>query len=426
MRQLSAVLLCSALMFVAACGGNSRLGSRYVKSVPVTASEGATITVDAAEEPALDKAKLVIPPGALKEDTVITIEVGESDITGGRAGSVAIFGPSGLVFEKPATMTLPYQLNAGQLDSTLFVSVQEEDGRRSVVRNNALTIDTANRTVSFSVNGFTSFQPASGNLQGDGGVVSCQADVDCAQGDFCVNGACQTPFDGGSAPTCVSDSDCTSAGDRCFNGYCQSSPNMCTTNASCAAGEQCVNGYCTPGQTDAGFGLACNSNAVCPAGQVCVGGNCMASDAGFSCAMDSDCAAGESCVNGACYANAQDAGFFQCSIDTDCGTGEVCVNGACYSNAQDAGSFQCSMDSDCGASEVCISGACYPIGTDGGAFQCAGDTDCATGESCVNGACYPGGSADGGSNVLDGGLGLACVSDANCPNQQQCVFGVCQ
>jgi len=62
----------------------------------------------------------------------------------------------------------------------------------------------------------------------------CDADGDCHQGEFCVNGMCQQ---------CRGDQDCA-AGQQCASGACQAMPGYCTTTSDCGEGQDCENNTC--------------------------------------------------------------------------------------------------------------------------------------------------------------------------------------
>lgn len=160
-RSVLPTLLAAAAVSWSACYvAPEPVGSRYVKSVRVNAQEGATLSVTAAESAALAGTTLVIEPGALSEDTTITIEPGLAPIVSGvdqlPAGPVAVFGPDGLTFSKPAKLTLPSSTAAGQQRASVFVQVQEGDGRRFTVPHGQLAI--ASSSVGLQINGFSSFQ----------------------------------------------------------------------------------------------------------------------------------------------------------------------------------------------------------------------------------------------------------------------------
>jgi hypothetical protein len=100
MRNVS--LACSALMWMAAvaCGGEDTQGS---SQTTVIAATGGTVTAGGAT--------LVIPAGALSQDTTITVTTSSpsSSLPDSSTvkGSVFDFGPDGTTFSTPATLTLP-------------------------------------------------------------------------------------------------------------------------------------------------------------------------------------------------------------------------------------------------------------------------------------------------------------------------------
>jgi len=66
----------------------------------------------------------------------------------------------------------------------------------------------------------------------------CDADEDCHQGEFCVNGLCQQ---------CRGDQDC-GAGQSCASGACQAVPGYCTSAGDCGEGQDCQNNTCVTRQ----------------------------------------------------------------------------------------------------------------------------------------------------------------------------------
>ena len=110
-RTCRNAVLAVVVSCIGACGPTKTVGSRYVASRLVNAANGDSIAVSAADSPELAGTVLKIPPGALADNTQITLELGEGNLTrtGTRAaGPVAIFGPSGTKFSKPVELTLPF------------------------------------------------------------------------------------------------------------------------------------------------------------------------------------------------------------------------------------------------------------------------------------------------------------------------------
>lgn len=453
------LLAATAVLCLSACYvPPAEVGSKFVKSVPVTASEGATLTVSLEDSPELAGTTLVIPPGALSSDQTITLELGVNALAEGddrAAGPVAIFGPAGTRFSKPATLTLPAKLQSDETVNDLFVAIVEGDGRRDLVPFEALTI--SGNQVAFEIDGFTSFQACTSQVKKcktasncasnetcvngsckaqatDGGPLLCTSNATCQMNEMCVNGLCQVvtpdggpndggpvdggPVDGGptdggpvdAGPVCTSDYDCGPTG-YCLNGTCQGHPPMCQVDSDCGPNSVCVNGACYGTGADGG-----------PA------------DAGPYCLADSDCGPNGYCVNGFCQGPPPQP----CNVDADCGLNAYCQNGVCYPTTPppppDGGTPGCLIDADCGPNAYCQSGVCYGSGpVDAGVPQCLADADCGPNAQCVNGACYStpdagtadGGTSGGGGGTSDGGAAVSCSANDQCPGGMTCTNGVC-
>ncbi len=87
----------------------------------------------------------------------------------------------------------------------------------------------------------------------------CENNTDCANGEQCVDGACQGGGGGGGG--CEDDADCV-AGESCLLGQCISPggglPGGCTDNAECGADEQCLLNQCLSKCNVGNFGLLCS------------------------------------------------------------------------------------------------------------------------------------------------------------------------
>ncbi len=134
-----------------------------------------------ADDPALAGAFVAVPAGALPSATAIVVgpgapitsAPGDAGIAG--LGPTVVFGPSGLTFGSPATITLPFSRAAlaGGTD-TLRVVERSADGTLTLVPPGTYTIDAAAGTVSFPASHFTSYRVfgprrrVRGDIDGDG------------------------------------------------------------------------------------------------------------------------------------------------------------------------------------------------------------------------------------------------------------------
>ena len=317
------------------------VGSRFVKSVAVNAQQGATLSITAADDAELAGTTLVIEPGALSHDEVVTVELGGTALASdghSPAGPVAIFGPDGLEFSKPATLTLPLALATGQQPATVIIEGREGDGTRFVIPHDR--VEVAANEVRFRINGFTSFQPASSTSDPADAGTPCQSDSDCVQGEACTNGKCVV-----SSAGCHSDSECASD-ERCSNGACVVRSGPCHSDADCAPGDACTSdGACvTPpppcvAATDGGADSCANGMTCDPADHLCKCGGVTCDDGTFGppvevcvhpqsgtefCAVTCDPRLANNCAAGTyCYFDELNPPY--CAAPTDSkGEGEDC------------------------------------------------------------------------------------------------------
>lgn len=162
-----------------------------MKSDPVGASQGTTISVSSKDSALLAGTSLEIPASSLPQDTVITLEVGMESMLDAdtAAGPVAIWGPAGTKFNKPARMTLPVTL--GESSDEITVLVREADGTQFELGADKVTLDAQGRAT-FTIDGFTSFQPMRRR--------PCMADSQCATGSSTATAAA-VPRATSAAPT---------------------------------------------------------------------------------------------------------------------------------------------------------------------------------------------------------------------------------
>ena len=148
---------------------------------------GAEITVSAAGNPTIAGTTLLIPAGALAQDTPITVTVGseiaQSTSSESGAGPSVRFSPDGLVFAKPATLTLPFAAAKQPSGSSLAVDYSSVNGRGQYA-GSALTIDRNAGTVSVDIAHFTDYEVVA--TTGDTTVCNKA----CIQGYHCANGNC--------------------------------------------------------------------------------------------------------------------------------------------------------------------------------------------------------------------------------------------
>lgn len=338
------VVLCLAL--VGGCNSDRVVGSSYLASGVVSAGSGGAVTVVSTEVPALVGTKITIPPGALAQDTEITIAPAtKAAVPDGvqAAGPVAEFGPDGTTFAQPATMTLPFELPAGAAAEDLVVFALESDGTRLRIAHAHLSIDAAAKRVTFPVNGFTSFGCG---IEG----VECTVDSDCSDSSMdtsgqlaCVAGKCVVREPDPEAE-CTVDADCSDAAiDPAPNG------RLACVDAKCV--------YVPDEEVECTVSSDCKDDVIDPdpnARLECVAGNCVYV---AKCTSDNDCTNGQRCnvESGACVVGQTGA---VCTTDSQCseGDGDRCVDGRCLSTTPPD---KCEVDSDCGGGR-CVDGACVP------------------------------------------------------------------
>lgn len=250
-------------LIMAGCG-DAELGSRFLSSTLVSPESGGELVVLVEESQTLANTRLQVPAGAVDESVRIFVtpsedlELADGDLT---AGPAANFGPDGLSFNTPASLTLPlYALPQG--GDVVRVLVEEADGSRSVIEGDDVVVDATEGTVTVPVAHFTRFQPATGQPP------ACRSNADCLSNESCVQGLC-LPNSGG----CRTSADCA-MGQICAQGICNTPPATCTSNADCPTGEQCTNGVCVVPAPN-----SCTVDGDCPSGQICASGTCQVAPA---------------------------------------------------------------------------------------------------------------------------------------------------
>lgn len=343
---------------------------------------------------------------------------------------------------------------------------------------------------------------------GDGdGPSTCELDEDCRAGDRCMYGTCRESCEGSSmcpeeAPyceprtetcfECYDGTDCA-PGDVCTTGFCNTpicddGTNRCNGDVvqrcDLAQGGWSTTEVCSSDQTcvDDGSGPACRSLACSPGQAECYRGTllsvCNADGSGYEtidCAQSGQVCVDEACVDFECAPNqlyCGDGHVRLCSADglssslwETCGDAQTCVESpepscedlfcspgaiGCLGNL----AFECSADGtefasaeDCGAG-TCKSGICHPLICTPGVYSCnpSGDVvlcaqdgtsqtvvdDCTSTEYCETGkttcrpqVCTPLVSWCTGSNsVTCNANGSGTTIESCAPNA--CEEGVCQ
>ncbi len=146
----------------AALGGDD--GAALAAST-VPAEAGGSVAI-AAPGSAVDGAGVAIPPGALDVDTrVVVSSAAQLDVpqpqANRSAGPAVRFGPEGLAFSTPATLTLPFDPSSlpdgvDPLEALDVLRVQE-DGTTTVLQPSSVDVDAGLLTVPTS--GFSVYQP---------------------------------------------------------------------------------------------------------------------------------------------------------------------------------------------------------------------------------------------------------------------------
>jgi hypothetical protein len=153
----------------AGCEDRELVGSRFVKSVPITARMGGTITVTAAESPELAGTQLMISAAALSADVTITIALGTKPIAQFPAGPVVVLGT--MPFDTAAQVVPPpspprppapsgairFMLPADNSRAGLIVEMRDEDGERATWAESQV-MPTGNGTVFIAIRRLVSYQ----------------------------------------------------------------------------------------------------------------------------------------------------------------------------------------------------------------------------------------------------------------------------
>ncbi len=122
---------------------------------------------------------VLVPAGAVSQPSAILIGTSPvlrspSEEVGGGVGPTVFFGPEGLEFATPVTVTIPFDADAIDGDDTSGLSVFTRDENGDVTEITDFTVDVDAGTVTFAVSHFSSFRvflaglDAPFDLDGDG------------------------------------------------------------------------------------------------------------------------------------------------------------------------------------------------------------------------------------------------------------------
>lgn len=235
----SIVVVVAAGILASGCSTEPQeVGSANVKSALIIAADGGQIVVTSEDHVGLAGTRIVIPPGALAQDTRITIRPGPesiADADGISAGPAVRFGPDGTTFSTAAQVTLPY--TAAWDPDLARVFVQRTSGA-AVVLPFDLLWNESDRTTTLDVTAFSVFQ--GGRATSACSHLVCDTNV-CRQGRCGGNPTCAAA-DCGPAPRLPSwqCDDGTTGGPtgRCLpepNGGCAWEINWCPQACDAAA-----------------------------------------------------------------------------------------------------------------------------------------------------------------------------------------------
>jgi hypothetical protein len=237
--MMKSLCILAVVPLAAACNDGMQVGSVHVKSGRI-GNAGGALTVTENDHPQLAGTAIVIPPGALPDDTLVAIGISDATIRLDDAephGPALYFEPIGRALAAPARITVPF--DEGQGSGLLIRTLVR--GSVADVSSRITGIDDAAQLVTFELDTLAHVQPQVlfGPILVDAPCNSpqCQPPVDAGTDAPCLLGACPQP-DGGTPPPDGPSNSC---------GLLGCPPGMtCTPAAGCQA--ICGNQICPAGQ----------------------------------------------------------------------------------------------------------------------------------------------------------------------------------
>jgi hypothetical protein len=171
--------------------GSTYVSSEPLKSAAVTASAGGTVGTPPASIATLDDVSAVVPAGACSSDQTIKISRIHNVPAASQEFMAAYdFGPSGLQFSQPITVTIPYTPSAsGKTPTPCWYDPQTDTFSQDGISNvQDVVISATLHAVSFKTTHFTQYYVAAGTASGTlptsgggGGGGGCSVAPDCSQ-----------------------------------------------------------------------------------------------------------------------------------------------------------------------------------------------------------------------------------------------------
>jgi hypothetical protein len=167
-RIVRAMAVVGLALSLTACGGGNGVGVLPGHGTGDIGPGGGSVV---AKGGATEGSTVTVPPGALAVVTTVTIAPGTSTLSGGdvAVGPAVRFGPDGLAFAVPVTVSMPFTPSlfpAGTTLSALLVNHRDET-TGVVTRLTPSSIDTTRSFVSVQTTSLGTFQAIVGELRVD-------------------------------------------------------------------------------------------------------------------------------------------------------------------------------------------------------------------------------------------------------------------